>query len=360
MHMADALVSPPVAATAALGAAALLVTALVRVRRAERADSLALTGVMGAFIFVAQMLNFSIPGTGSSGHIVGGILLAALLGPWAAFLTLACVLIIQCLLFADGGLMALGCNLINMGAMTCLVAYPLVYKPIIDWGSRRGSSDDLRANRAGIINTDSKRGVTPGRITLASVAACVVGLELGALLVAVETELSGVTALPLRDFLLLMLPIHLCIGAIEGIATAAVLTFVWKSRPELLNRGAANSRSGDEAFAKSSASTTGKPHRLILVFAAAVVILGACAAGIASSNPDGLEWSIARLTGDTELRTDADRYAATPARQTSEALQSHTALLPDYDNRFSGLVGAALVVVIAGGIAYLCRQKKTV
>ena len=79
-------------------------------------------GVMGAFIFAAQMLNFSIPGTGSSGHIVGGILLASMLGPWAAFLTLSSVIIIQCLVFADGGLMAIGCNIINMAAMSTLVA----------------------------------------------------------------------------------------------------------------------------------------------------------------------------------------------------------------------------------------------
>ncbi len=74
-------------------------------------------GVMGAFVFAAQMINFAIPGTGSSGHIIGGILLAAVLGPWAAFLTLSSVLLLQCLLFADGGFMALGCNILNMAAL---------------------------------------------------------------------------------------------------------------------------------------------------------------------------------------------------------------------------------------------------
>ena len=71
-------------------------------------------GVMGAFVFAAQMINFTIPGTGSSGHLCGGMMLTALLGPYAAFLTMIGVLLIQCLLFADGGLLALGCNIWNM------------------------------------------------------------------------------------------------------------------------------------------------------------------------------------------------------------------------------------------------------
>ena len=70
------------------------------------------------------MINFTIPGTGSGGHIVGGILLGAILGPWAAFLTLASVIVVQCLIFADGGLMALGCNLLSMGVCSTLIAYP--------------------------------------------------------------------------------------------------------------------------------------------------------------------------------------------------------------------------------------------
>ncbi|MDE5652744.1 MAG: energy-coupling factor ABC transporter permease, partial [Muribaculaceae bacterium] len=120
MHMADALISTPVALTAGLAATALLGVAGYKVNK-EKSDNVKmvpLMGVLGAFVFAAQMINFSIPGTGSSGHIIGGILLAAFLGPWAAFLTIASVLIIQCLVFADGGLLALGCNIINMGAMT--------------------------------------------------------------------------------------------------------------------------------------------------------------------------------------------------------------------------------------------------
>ena len=118
MHMADALVSPAVAGTAGAVAVALIAVASKKVKKIERDDIVPMMGVLGAFVFAAQMINFSIPGTGSSGHIIGGILLAALIGPWAAFITLCSVLIIQCLIFADGGMMALGCNIINMAAMS--------------------------------------------------------------------------------------------------------------------------------------------------------------------------------------------------------------------------------------------------
>ena len=159
-------------------------------------------GVMGAFVFAAQMLNFAIPGTGSSGHIVGGILLCAMLGTRAAFVTLSSVIMLQCLLFADGGLLALGCNIINMAAMSCLVAYPAVYRPI------------------------AGDGASAGRIFAASILSSVVALELGAVAVVVETSLSGIAQLPPARFLAFMLPIHLLIGLGEGIATGSVLCAV--------------------------------------------------------------------------------------------------------------------------------------
>ena len=81
-----------------------------------------LMGVLGAFVFAAQMVNFAIPGTGSSGHLGGGLLLAILLGPRAAFIVIASVLIVQALFFADGGLLALGCNVFNLGFFPAFVA----------------------------------------------------------------------------------------------------------------------------------------------------------------------------------------------------------------------------------------------
>lgn len=314
--MADALVSAPVAVVSGVAAATLIVVASRKVSRIKRDDILPLMGVMGAFVFAAQMINFSIPGTGSSGHIIGGVLLAALLGPWAAFITLASVLIIQCLIFADGGLMALGCNLINMGAMSCLVAYPLIYRPI-----------------AGV----SHKG---WRVFAASVAACVVGLELGALLVTGETELSGITALPTSEFLMFMLPIHLAIGLCEGVATGAVLCFVRGYKPDLLYDPSGSNVSDTEPHSAS------RRNRVVLgVFAALAFVMAVAFTWVASSDPDGLEWSISRLTGSTEL---------------SPAMVPPTALMPDYDSTFAGILGGLIVVALLWGVCSILFRKRHV
>ena len=306
MHMADALVSPAVAAGAGAAAVALVAVAAAKVKRIRRDDIVPLMGVMGAFVFAAQMINFTIPGTGSSGHVIGGILLAAVLGPWAAFLTLCSVLIIQCLVFADGGLLALGCNILNMGAASCLIAYPLVYKPIA------GHSD------------------RPWRVIAASVAASVVALETGALGVTAETELSGITALPASTFLAFMLPIHLAIGAVEGIATGAVLCFIARYRPETLYRGSDRAtRSG------------GSSKKVILAFVIGALILGGAFTWIASSYPDGLEWSIARTSGL------ADLPSVTPP----------TAVMPGYDSTFAGIIGATIVMTLLWAVTTLLLRR---
>ena len=319
--MADALVSPAVAVTAGCISAGLLALAAVKVKKQEKPNSIAMMGVLGAFVFAAQMLNFAIPGTGSSGHVVGGVLLAAMLGPWSAFLTLACVLVIQCLVFADGGLMALGCNILNMGAMTCLVAYPLIYRPLM------------------------KYPASLGRFLWVTAATCVTGLECGAFLVTAETELSGITALNMGQFLTFMLPIHLAIGLAEGIATAFVLYFVEKSRPELLQGWQRESASSRSRKVKSVAG-------IAMVFAALALVGGVVASQVASENPDGLEWSIERLTGSTELPASGGAY------EESARIQETTALMPDYDNRMSGVVGSLTVLAAAAGICALCGRRK--
>lgn len=318
MHMADALLSTPVALIGGAAAASLIVVAGNKIKQTGRDNMVPLMGVMGAFVFAAQMVNFSIPGTGSSGHIVGGVLLAALLGPWAAFLTLTSVLIIQCLVFADGGLMALGCNIINMAAMSALMAYPLIFKPLM------------------------KGRISTAKIVLASVLACVIGLEAGALLVTAETELSGVTALPGREFLLLMTSIHFPIGLIEGLATAAVLVFVEKTRPDLIitaERG------------KRDRKPLGK---VIVGFAVAALIVAGGLAFLASSNPDGLEWSISQIVGTTEpVANDVSAV-----RAASENLQQATAVLPDYENSFSGIIGAVLVLAVVVAFASMLTRAR--
>ena len=308
MHMADALVSPAVAGTMWVAGGLALGYGLHKVKKSMPEQQLPLMGVLGAFVFAAQMLNFTIPGTGSSGHITGALLLSALLGPAAGFVTLALVLLIQALFFADGGLLAYGCNLINMGFYTCFIMYPLIFKPLV----RRGTQYLLPA----------------------SLLTCVAGLQLGAFSVVLETLASGITALPFTTFLLLMQPIHLAIGAVEGAVTAAVLHFVWQARPELFQE-----RYG--AATKNSLSLGG----LVKVFAVAAVVCGGIFSLFASANPDGLEWSIAKITGATELSGGGFW------QQLAAGIQGATSLLADYSvPGFTESAWGTSVAGIAGGL----------
>ncbi|MBQ8863115.1 MAG: energy-coupling factor ABC transporter permease [Rikenellaceae bacterium] len=317
MHMSDALVSPVVAVAAAVITATLVAVAVVRLRRNYTPSLLPLMGVMGAFVFAAQMLNFTIPGTGSSGHLVGGVLLAAVLGPWAGFLSLAAVLTLQCLLFADGGLMALGCNIFNMAAVSCLLVYPMLFRPI-----------------AG--------GMGVGRIAVASVLSSIMALLLGAVCVTLQTELSHITALPTTTFLSFMLPIHLAIGVVEGVATALVLGIAYKSDPMLLEG------------VRNHPSTSQRGWRPVLTLVVVGVVALVCAGWIsdfASPHPDGLEWSVMRTAGESSV-------AATPSQlgAVSASVVGATALLPDYKGALAGVVGALILVVVAFVVAWIAGR----
>ena len=282
-------------------------------------------GVMGAFVFAAQMINFTIPGTGSSGHLCGGMLLSALLGPYAGFLTMIGVLLIQCLLFADGGILALGCNIWNMAFYGCFIGSMLIWRPVM------------------------KRGATKAKIILASVLGCAVTLQLGAFSVTLETLASGVTELPFAVFVGTMQPIHLAIGLVEGLITAAVLVFIQEARPELL-WGV-----GEDSCQKEGRLSF---RHTIVILAVISVLIGGGLSLAASSLPDGLEWSIEKITGSTEVEAEGSVY------NKAADIQESTALLPDYafpdsdsalGTSFSGIAGGAVVVLFCVGCCYLFR-----
>lgn len=327
MHMADALVAPAVAAT--MYAASTVVTgySIKKVSLEQDNKKAPLMGVMGAFVFAAQMINFTVPGTGSSGHIVGGLLLAALLGPYAGFITMVGILLVQALLFADGGLLALGCNIWNMAFYFCFFGYFCIYRPIM------------------------KNGFSRGKIILASIIGCILSLQLGAFSVVIQTLASGITELPFSVFLIAMQPIHIAIGLIEGLVTAAVLIFIYETRPELLK---ATNKENKISFKK-----------IIIILSIVVVVIGGILSLFASSNPDGLEWSIGKVTGGSEVEAVGDVY------DSANQIQGITSLLPDYSfgtdsegvlgTSVSGIVGAGtvLVICVAGFyfIKYLRKRK---
>jgi cobalt/nickel transport system permease protein len=343
--MADALLSPVVGGTMLVVTAGITAYSVKKVQNELDDRKIPLMGVMGAFVFAAQMINFSILGTGSSGHIGGGLLLAILLGPYAGFLTMASVLLIQALFFADGGLLAYGANVFNLGFFTCFIAYPIIYKFIM------------------------RKKYSTKKIFSAAIISAVFGLQMGAFSVVIETVFSGKTELPFGSFVLLMQPIHLVIGVVEGLVTAAVVTFVWKARPEIIESSSLGKALGIVSVKKVLAG-----------FLVGALIVGGALSWLASSNPDGLEWSMAKITGTSELKSENSIHT-----KLSE-IQNKIAFFPDYNFRvfkaealqeeaknaeswpavnagtsISGIIGGAITIIfvaLTGVIIILFKRRK--
>ena len=278
------------------------------------------------------------------------MMLSALLGPQAGFLSMVVILTIQCLFFADGGLLALGANCWNMAFYGCFVGYYLLWKPIM---------------RSNLFNKMGTKAAGRIKIILASVFGCVITLQMGAFSVVLETSISGITELPFGAFIGIMQPIHLAIGLIEGLITSAVLVFVYEARPELLM----DVNTSDTAVqGKFSLKTT------MIILAVAVAIVGGGLSLVASSNPDGLEWSMfgnAEAGYSENMGLDEENYGVSSgAAEVAGSIQEKTAFLPDYafadsdsaaGTTVSGLVGsaivagAALLICMAGGFF---RKKK--
>ncbi len=340
MHMADALISPAVGGTMIAASAGLIAYSSKKLKEEIDDKKIPLMGVMGAFIFAAQMINFTIPATGSSGHIGGGLLLAIILGPYAAFLSIASVLMVQALFFADGGLLAIGCNIFNLGFFPCFIVYPFIYKKLI------GDS------------------FSKSKIVIVSVLAAIIGLQIGAFSVVLETLASGISALPFGTFVLLMQPIHLAIGFVEGLATAAVVLFIYRSQPELFN--------------VASTTTTGFPYKkAVISMLVLALVTGGMFSWFASAFPDGLEWSMEKVAGSPELESPEHSIYTT-----MKNLQEKTAFFPDYNFKPStdakaaegdeswpavnagtsvaGIVGGFITLMAAVIIGVILKKRKVV
>jgi cobalt/nickel transport system permease protein len=249
-HIPDGFLSPPVlAGAAALSAAALAVAA--RRSRGELEDRQApVLGALTAFVFAAQMFNFPL-GAGTSAHLLGGVLVAVLAGPWAAMLALFSVVLVQALLFQDGGIAALGANTLNLAILGAGGGW-VVYR----W--QLALLGDGRTGRL------AAAGIAAFLSTVATGAA--VGLELG---------LSGM--LPPRTAVAAVAGAHLLVGVAEAVLTVGILGAVLRARPELAR---------DRAPAA--------PLRWATAVATAAVLVAAGAVVAASSRPDTLEAVAAR------------------------------------------------------------------
>lgn len=325
MHMSDALLSPAVAGAMHMASGAAVAASVMRLRRSAEPVKVAEAGVMGAFVFAAQMINFAVPGTGSSGHLCGGMLLAAVLGPYLGFLTLAVVLLVQCMLFADGGILAFGANLWNMAFYGCMLGGGVVW-PLV-----------------------AGRTMSRARVFAACIVGNVLALQLGAFSVTLQTLASGVTELPFGAFVAVMQPIHLAIGAVEGAITASVLCFILETRPEML---ALRSRAPSAKLSRVA---------VLSVLAASAFAIGGLLSLVASSSPDGLEWSMERVAGTAELERPGAMHSS------AARVQGKTAVLPDYalpdsdavgGNILSGILGTGVVLVLCVAGAYAVRRRR--
>ena len=207
MHIPDGFVSAPVAATGLVVTAGFVVYAVKATNKEIGEKQVPLMGVLAAFVFAAQMLNFPIAG-GTSGHLIGAALAAILLGPWAGVLIMTCVLAVQSLIFQDGGLFAMGANIFNMGIVACFASYCVYRVTVSLFGGRRQS------------------------ILLGGGLAAWVSVEMAALFTSFELAISG--TVPLNVALPAMMGVHALIGIGEGLITAAVLGLVVATRADLL------------------------------------------------------------------------------------------------------------------------------
>ena len=308
MHLPDGFLDAKTSVLSAAVAVAAVAVALREVRVATPPRQMPLLGLAAAFVFAAQMINFPILG-GTSGHLLGGVLTAALLGPSAAVLVMTCVLIVQCLMFADGGLLALGANVFNMALVNVGVGW-LVFR-----GLRR------------VLPMEERRATV-----LAAAFAAWCGTVATAASCAGQLALSG--TVPWALGFPAMVNVHLFIGLGEGLITGLVLLAVMSARPELV---AANPGVG------------GAGRRSLLAYGALITVgLAVFVAPFACPWPDGLE-KVAEKLGF--------------AHQAGPGVLA--APMPDYQIPFigsatgatavAGLVGAA----VAFGAAYALARMLT-
>jgi cobalt/nickel transport system permease protein len=299
MHMANELLSVPVAGVTLAAVAVVVAIAAQWARRATGDDRLPLMGVMGAFVFAAQMINFTLPGMpGTSGHLGGGVLLAILLGPATGIVTMAAILIVQCLLFQDGGLLALGCNIINMGIIPCLLGWGL-YRAVLGPAARAAA----------------------WRQYLAAWIACVGGVTAGAAMVPIEAAASGVLRVPLSQFLCVMIGVHLVISLFEGAITFAAIAYLRRVRPELM---------GIEPTGGTAGRYRPGYAAVIASLLTTALLLAGVASWFASTWPEALEGSYREHgfgAAEKAIQNDSPVVAAV------EQWQRKLSPMPDYTRR---------------------------
>jgi cobalt/nickel transport system permease protein len=306
MHIPDGFLSVYVAIVFWIVSLGLVVYALKRVNRDLGEKQVPLMGVLAAAIFAGQMLNFAVAG-GTSGHMVGATLATILLGPWAAILVMTCVVGVQALIFQDGGLLALGANIFNMAIIGVSVSY-FVYRTV-----------------------QRLAGGKPWGLYVGGFAAAWLAVFVASLAAALELAISGTS--PANVALPAMGAVHALIGIGEGLITVGALAFLAAVRPDLVKRSKAEIPAG----------------RVVWLVGLVIALGLAVLSPLASTHPDGLEW-VAAQQGFLRL-AQSPLYKIIPSYAfpgiSNQALATIVA----------GLLGTALVFVVALGIAYSRRKR---
>ena len=324
LHAPDGFFSLPISAAGYALAAAAVGFAIYRANRSLNERIVPMMGVMAAFIFAAQMLNFPVAG-GTSGHLIGGALAAIILGPWAAILVMTAVVGLQALLFQDGGLLVMGVNLLNMSIVSVLAGYGTY------WVSQRLGGGGYTSLMAG------------------GFAAAWVSVVASSATTAVALSLSGTS--PLAVALPAILGFHMLIGIGEGLITVFALSFIRQARPQLL--GVRPNAGADAAVAADDGGRGRATLRGARLWAAGYVIAIALVmlAPFASGSPDGLE----RVAEDSGFM--------------SAALSAPYSIISDYQlpgvqneavaTALAGVVGVTVVYLLVAGCAYLLHRRRT-
>ena len=299
MHIQDGLLDVKTCVGTAVVSVSALGYAIHRVQRSFADRSAPLMGVMAACLFAAQMMNFPIPG-GTSGHLLGGVLAAVMLGPSGGLLVLTVVLAVQCVLFQDGGITALGANIFNVGVIGSLVGFA-IFDPIRRWiGGYRGT-------------------------VAAAVVAAWFSVVLGATACSVELGLSGTYRL--GPTLGVMLLVHSIIGLCEALITGFAIVFVLRTRPDLV-------------YGQTSESgVLVKSGQVVLAGLAIALVVAVLLSPFASQLPDGLDWSMEKLGVEPQA--------------TSAALKNLTEKIPMPDYKLSGIPNLNVAGSLAGAIGTL-------
>ncbi|MFF1833769.1 energy-coupling factor ABC transporter permease [Streptomyces sp. NPDC058231] len=338
MHVPDGFINAPVSAVAGVAAASAVAVSLRGARRELDERTAPLAGLVAAFIFAVQMLNFPVA-AGTSGHLLGGALAAILVGPYTGVLCISVVLLMQGILFADGGLTALGVNVLDMGITTTVVAYALF----------RGLTAVLPRTRRSV--------------TAASFVAALVSVPAAACVFTLIYWIGGTTAIPIGKVFTAMVGVHVLIGIGEAVITALTVAAVVAVRPDLVHgaRGLTTPlklRVGGELVdapaPQSAAPVAARSTRG--VWAAGLItalVLAGFVSFYASADPDGLE----KVAADKGIDRKTEDHAAKDSPLADYSVKDVS------DARLSGglagVIGVGATIVVGSGVFWTVRRRRT-